>query len=174
VLVGLAAGTAAGVRGVAIYMAIYLFMTIGAFACILCMRQNGRLVERIDDLAGLSKTNPLMALALAVFMFSMAGIPPLAGFFAKLYVFLAAIEANLYALAIIGVITSVVGAFYYLRIVKVMYFDEAEEAFDRPIGGEMWAVILGSAALVTLFLIGAGPMQTVAEAAAGALVPGAF
>jgi NADH-quinone oxidoreductase subunit N len=173
-LVGLAAGSASGVRGIAIYMAIYLFMNLGTFACILCMRQNGRLVERIDDLAGLSKTNPLMALALAIFMFSMAGIPPLAGFFGKLYVFLAAIESGLFTLAVIGVVASVVSAFYYVRIVKVMYFDEAEDTFDRPIGGEMWAVVLGSAALVALFIVAVDPVQTVAEAAAAALVPGAY
>src|SRR5690606_1959859 len=120
-LVGLAPGTAGGVRSVLLYLAIYLFMTVGTFAVILCMRQRGRMVEGIDDLAGLSKTHPVLAAVMAVFMFSMAGIPPLAGFFGKLYVFLAAIEAELYTLAVIGVVTSVVAAFYYLRIVKVMY-----------------------------------------------------
>src|SRR5260221_11513826 len=115
-------------------MAIYLVMNLGTFAVILCMRRDGRMVEAIEDLAGLSKTQPALALALGIFMFSMAGIPPLAGFFSKLYVFLAAIDAGLYPLAVIGVVTSVVGAYYYLRIVKLMYFDEATGAFDRPIG----------------------------------------
>ena len=106
------------------------------------MRRHGRALEQIDDLSGLGRTQPLLAAALAIFMFSLAGIPPLAGFFGKLYVFLAAIEADLVPLAVIGVLTSVIGAYYYLRIVKVMYFDEAEDAFDRPIGRE-FAIIIG-------------------------------
>ena len=153
-LVGLAAGTDAGVRGVMVYMAIYLAMNVGTFACILCMRVNGRMVEGIDDLSGLSRTNPMMALALAIFMFSMAGIPPLAGFFGKLYVFMAAVDAGLYTLAIIGVVTSVVSAFYYLRIVKLMYFDEALEPFDRPIGTGMGVILVGTG-LFTLFFFAA-------------------
>jgi NADH-quinone oxidoreductase subunit N len=119
-LVGLAPGTPEGIRGVLVYVAIYLFMTIGTFGCILLMRQNGKLVEGIYDLAGLSKTNPPMAAALAIFMFSLAGVPPLAGFFGKFYVFYAAVQVNLIWLAVIGFVTSVVSAFYYLRIVKVM------------------------------------------------------
>ena len=102
-LVGLAAGSAEGVQGVIVYLAIYLAMTLGTFACILAMRRNGRMVENIADLSGLSRTNPLMAFMLAMLLFSLAGIPPLAGFFAKFYVFLAAIEAGLYWLAVIGV-----------------------------------------------------------------------
>ena len=153
-LVGLAAGTDAGVRGVMVYMAIYLAMNVGTFACILCMRVNGRMVEGIDDLSGLSRTNPMMAMALAIFMFSMAGIPPLAGFFGKLYVFMAAVDAGLYTLAVIGVVTSVVSAFYYLRIVKLMYFDEALEPFDRPIGTGMGVILVGTG-LFTLFFFAA-------------------
>src|SRR3546814_2452967 len=98
-------------------------MNIGTFAVILCMRQKDVMVERIEDLKGLSKTQPGMAMAMAIFMFSMAGIPPLVGFFGKFYIFLAAIEAGLYVLAVVGVLTSVIGAFYYLRIVKLMYLD---------------------------------------------------
>jgi NADH-quinone oxidoreductase subunit N len=149
-LVGLAAGSEDGVRGLLVYMAIYLAMNVGTFACILCMRVNGRAVEGIRDLAGLSKTNPMMALVLAVFMFSMAGIPPLAGFFGKLFVFQAALEAGLYTLAVIGVLTSVVAAFYYLRIVKLMYFDDPVEKLDRPIGRDI-AVVLGATSLFTAF-----------------------
>src|SRR5205085_4197291 len=149
-LLGLAAGTADGVRGVLIYMAIYLVMNLGTFAVILCMRRNGRMVEAIEDLAGLSKTQPGLAAALFIFMFSMAGIPPLAGFLSKLYVFMAAIDAGLYTLAVIGVVTSVVGAYYYLRIVKVMYFDEATGVFDRPIEIEMRGVLVVTAVLVLL------------------------
>ena len=171
-LVGLAAGSEAGVRGIALYMAIYLVMNVGTFACILCMRQKDRMVEGIDDLKGLSKTNPMMALAMAVFMFSMAGIPPLAGFFGKLYVFLAAIEAGLYTLAVIGVLTSVVGAFYYMRIVKLMYFDEPSESFDSPIGGEMAAILVATSVAIVLFIVVAAPVLHSAEVAAAVLFAG--
>jgi len=171
-LIGLAAGSAAGVRGILIYMAIYLFMNIGTFAVILCMRRQGKLFEGIDDLAGLSRTHPALALALAIFMFSMAGIPPLAGFFAKLYFFLAAIDAGLYALAVIGVVTSVVGAFYYLRIVKLMYFDEPKGEFDRPFGGEVQAVMLVAALVIMFFFVWPNPLVNGADAVAAALFAG--
>ncbi len=171
-LIGLAAGSAAGVRGILIYMAIYLFMNIGTFAAILCMRRQGKAVENIGDLAGLSRTHPGLALALAIFMFSMAGIPPLAGFFAKLYIFLAAIDAGLYALAVIGVLASVVGAFYYLRIVKLMYFDEPKESFDRPFGGEVLAVILVSALVIMFFFVWPNPLVNGADAVAASLFAG--
>jgi NADH-quinone oxidoreductase subunit N len=169
-LVGLAAGTAAGAQSVLIYVAIYIVMTIGTFGCVLLMRRNGQAVENIDDLAGLARTQPMLAAALAIFMFSLAGIPPLAGFFAKLYVFLAAIDADLVALAVIGVLASVVGAYYYVRIVKVMYFDEAEESLDRPVGRE-FGVIVGGAALFNLvFCLHPGPLVEQAEIAAAALL----
>ncbi|WP_119458615.1 NADH-quinone oxidoreductase subunit NuoN [Rhodospirillaceae bacterium SYSU D60014] len=171
-LVGLAPGTEAGVRGVLLYMTIYLFMTLGTFAVILCMRQKGRMVEGIDDLAGLSKTHPMMAAAMAIFMFSMAGIPPLAGFFGKLYVFLAAIEAGLYTLAVIGVVTSVVAAFYYLRIIKIMYFDEATDSFDRPLGWEASSILGGSALVILLFFLFQAPLIDGAGAAAASLFAG--
>jgi NADH-quinone oxidoreductase subunit N len=170
-LIGLAAG-ARGVRGILVYMAIYLFMNIGTFAVILCMRRKGRMVEGIDDLAGLSRSHPGLATALAIFMFSLAGIPPLGGFFAKLYIFMAAIDARLYVLAVIGVVTSVVGAYYYLRIVKLMYFDEPAGAFDRPIGREMQVVIALSAAVTLFFLVFLWPVVSGADAAANALFPG--
>jgi NADH-quinone oxidoreductase subunit N len=171
-LIGLAAGDEAGIRGVLIYMAIYLFMNVGTFAVILCMRQQGRMVERISDLSGLSRTHPMLALALAIAMFAMAGIPPLAGFFSKLYVFLAAVSAGLYTLAVIGVLTSVVGAFYYLRIVKLMYFDEPVEAFDRPIGPAMTAVLAGSSLFTLLFFVYPAPLVAGASAAAAVLFAG--
>ena len=171
-LIGLAAGTEAGVRGIAIYLGIYLAMNLGTFACILCMRQKMRMVEGIEDLKGLSKTSPMMALALAIFMFSMAGIPPLAGFFGKLYIFLAAIEAELYTLAVIGVLASVVGAFYYLRIVKLMYFDDPAEAFDRPIGREMTAILVATSVVILLFIAFPAPLLDGAGAAAAALFSG--
>ena len=130
-LVGLAAGTEIGVQGIVFYMAVYLIMTLGTFAAILSMKINGRQVENIADLMGLAKTHPGMALFLSVMMFSMAGIPPFAGFFAKFYVFNAAIQAHLYGLAVIGVLSSVIATFYYLRIVKFIYFDEPGVPFDK-------------------------------------------
>ncbi|CAA7625837.1 NADH-quinone oxidoreductase subunit NuoN [Magnetospirillum sp. UT-4] len=171
VLVGLAAGTADGVQGVLVYLAIYLFMNVGTFAVILCMRSKGRMVEGIDDLAGLSRTHPLMALTMAALMFSMAGIPPLAGFWGKFYVFKAAVDAGLFTLAIIGVLTSVVSAFYYLRIIKIMYFDEAIEPFERVSGRAMGMVMALSTAVVLLFTFLPGPLLTSAKAAASVLFP---
>ncbi|MEE8273496.1 MAG: NADH-quinone oxidoreductase subunit NuoN [Alphaproteobacteria bacterium] len=170
-LIGLAAGTGEGVRGVVIYMAIYLAMNVGCWGCILAMRRQGRMVEGITDLAGLSRTQPLMALAMGIFMFAMAGIPPLAGFFGKLYIFLAAIEAELYALAVIGVLSSVVAAFYYLRIVKLMYFDEAADPFDRPVGREISVVLAATGLFTLLFFVYPAPLLEGARAAAAALVP---
>ncbi len=114
-----------------IYLAIYLVMTLGSFACILAMRRDDEMVEDIGELAGLAETNLPMAFVLAMLLFSLAGVPPLAGFFAKFYVFAAAVKAGLYPLAIIGVLASVVGAFYYLRIVKLMFFDEPKEKFSH-------------------------------------------
>jgi len=167
-LVGLAAGTAQGVEGVLIYMAIYVAMTLGTFAVILSMRRHGRLLESIGDLAGLSRTHPTMAFLLAMLLFSLAGIPPLAGFFAKFYVFLAAINAGLYALAVIGVLTSVVGAYYYLAIVKLMYFDEPGAGFQRmPM---LLRFVLGVSGLVNiLFFAYPGPLVGAATAAAKSL-----
>ena len=171
-LIGLAAGTPAGVRGILVYMTIYLFMNIGTFTVILCMRRKGRLVEGIDDLAGLARTQPMLAAALGIFMFSMAGVPPLAGFFAKFYIFMAAIDARLFWLAVIGVVTSVVGSYYYLRIVKVMYFDEPAPAFDRQIGSEVQAVLLVSALVIMFFIVFPGPIVDSAELASATLFPG--
>jgi NADH-quinone oxidoreductase subunit N len=148
-LIGLAAGSPEGVAGVIIYLAIYLAMTLGTFACILAMRRGGRMVESIESLSGLSRTSPAMAFLLAMLLFSLAGIPPLAGFFAKFYVFLAAIHAGLYALAVIGVLLSVVGAYYYLRIVKIMYFDAPAERFE-PMPATL-AAVLGISGIVVLF-----------------------
>ena len=164
-LVGLAAGTQAGVQGVVLYLLIYMAMTLGAFACILAMRRRDGMVEDIDDLAGLSKTNPMIAFMLAMILFSLAGIPPLAGFFAKFYVFLAAIEAGLYVLAVIGVLASVVGAYYYLRIIKLMYFDEPKASFE-PMPTELRVVLGISGAFILLFVFIAGQIGGAAELAA--------
>ena len=167
-LVGLAPATAEGVQGVIIYLAIYLVMTLGAFACILSLRRDGKMVEEIDQLSGLSRTSPLMALGLAILLFSLAGIPPLAGFFAKFYVFLAAIEAKLYALAVVGVLLSVVGAFYYLRIVKIMYFDEPAKGFE-PLPSTLGLVLGLSGLLVLFFFLYPAPLVAAAGAAANSL-----
>jgi NADH-quinone oxidoreductase subunit N len=170
-LVGLAAGSDLGIQGVLVYLAIYLFMNVGTFAVILSMRLKGRMVEGIGDLAGLSKTNPAMAFAMAVLMFSMAGIPPMAGFWGKFYVFMAAVQAGMWSLAILGVLASVVSAFYYLRIVKLMYFDEPADAFDRPVDRPMRLVMALSTLLVLLFSFLPGPLVIGAKAAAAALFP---
>ena len=168
-LIGLAAATPSGIRGVLVYMAIYLFMNVGTFAVILCMRQQGKMLEGISDLAGLARTQPGLALALAIFMFAMAGVPPAAGFFSKVYIFVAALDAHLNGLAIIGVVTSVVGAFYYLRVVKVMYFDEPAATFDRPIAIELKAVLLVAAIVTMFFFLLPDPLVGSAEAAAASL-----
>jgi NADH-quinone oxidoreductase subunit N len=136
------------------------------------MRQKGRMVEGIQDLAGLSKTKPAMAAALAVLMFSMAGIPPMAGFFGKLFVFQAAVNVGLYWLAVIGVVASVVAAYYYLRIVKVMYFDEPAEALDRAAGWTMHGIIAVSSLSMVLFVLFARPVIDSAAAAAASLFAG--
>jgi len=164
-LVGLAAGTAAGVQGVIVYMAIYLAMTLGTFAVILSMRRRGQYVEEIDELSGLASTHPATAFMLAALLFSLAGIPPLAGFFAKFYVFLAAVESGLYPLAVIGVLASVVGAYYYLRIVKIMYMDEPREAFEQMPAA--LGVVLAVSGLFTIFFF-VYPAPIVAAAAAAA------
>ncbi|CAN7258510.1 NADH-quinone oxidoreductase subunit NuoN [Ensifer adhaerens] len=165
-LVGLAAGSMAGVRGVLLYMLIYMVMTLGTFACILAMRRkDGENVESVDDLAGLSQTNPFMATVLTILMFSLAGIPPMAGFFGKYFVFMAAIEAHLYALAIIGVLASVVGAYYYLRVIKVMWFDDAKGEFART-AGELRLVFGLSGLFVLGYVLIGGPLGSAAEVAA--------
>ncbi|HET6389493.1 NADH-quinone oxidoreductase subunit NuoN [Hyphomicrobium sp.] len=171
-LIGLAANNTEGTAGVLIYLVIYVAMTLGAFACVLAMQRDGRNVESISDLSGLAKTNLTFATVLAVLMFSLAGIPPLAGFWAKWYVFLPAIKAGLYPLSVIGVVTSVVGAYYYLRVVKIMFFDEPAERFS-PTEGRTFAVMALSAAFVVAFVLPfvGGTVVDAATAAASVLVP---
>src|SRR6202007_2605531 len=158
-LVGLAAGTVEGAQGVLIYIAIYVAMTLGSFAIILAMKRKGQAVEQISDFAGLSRTNPVLAFFFAMFLFSLAGVPPLAGFFAKWFVFVAANHATLITLAVIGVLTSVVGAFYYLSIVKVMYFDEPLALLD-PMRIELRTVLAVTGVFNTLFFALPGPLVT--------------
>ena len=167
-LIGLAAGTSEGVQGVLVYLTIYVTMTLGAFACILAMRREEGPIETISELAGLARTNGPMAFLFAMLLFSLAGLPPLAGFFAKFYVFLAAIKAGLYVLAVIGVIASVIGAYYYLLIVKVMYFDEPAPGF-APMRTEL-KVVLGITGLFNLlFFVVPSPLVNAAAAAAKSL-----
>ena len=167
-LIGLAVGTPEGIRGVLVYLIVYVFMSAGTFACIIAMRRRGRALEEITDLSGLARTDPGLALALAVFMFSMAGIPPLSGFFGKLYVFLAAVQGGMWTLAVIGVLTSVIGAYYYIRIVKVMYFDAPVEPFDsRPASLSFVAAATGL--FTALFFVFPAPFVGAAQAAAKAL-----
>jgi NADH-quinone oxidoreductase subunit N len=167
-LIGLSAGTAEGVQGVLVYMAIYVTMTLGVFAVILSMRRSTGMVESIDQLAGLARTSPTTAFFLAMLLFSMAGVPPLAGFFAKFYVFLAAIKAGLYVLAVIGVLASVVGAYYYLAIIKIMYFDDAVEGFyAMPV--ELKLVLAVCGLFNILFFLYPGPLVGAASAAARSL-----
>jgi NADH-quinone oxidoreductase subunit N len=167
-LIGLAAATEDGVSSVLIYMAIYLTMTLGAFTCILAMRRGNLMVEQISDLAGLARTNPGMAFFFAMLLFSLAGIPPLAGFFAKFYVFLAAIQAGLYTLAVIGVLTSVIGAYYYLLIIKVMYFDDPQPSFES-MPYEMKTVLALTGGFNLLFFVYPTPLLDAAASAAKSL-----
>lgn len=163
-LAGLAAGTVEGATGVVIYMTVYVFMGAGAFAIIMSLRRDGNPVERISDLSGLSSNHPLLAAGMMIVMFSMAGIPPLAGFFGKWYVFLAAVNAGLAPLAIIGVVMSVIGAFYYLRIIRLMYFEEADVPLDDGASRQNKIVLLISLALIVLFFLLIGPLSDIAGA----------
>ena len=167
-MVGLVPGTQSGIYGVLIYMAIYLAMTLGTFAALLSMRIGDRYVETIADLAGLSRNNGVMAFFIAMMMLSLAGIPPLAGFFAKLYVFQPAVEAGFYWLAVIGVLLSVVSTFYYLRIVKVIYFDAPAERFS-PVQREVTGVLWASSFVILLFWIYPAPVLNAASVAARSL-----
>ncbi|AUN28957.1 NADH-quinone oxidoreductase subunit NuoN [Niveispirillum cyanobacteriorum] len=168
-LVGLSAGSEEGVRGVLIYMAIYLAMNVGVFAVILSMRQSGRAVEEVADLAGLSKTHPMLAFAMAVFMWSLAGVPPAAGFWGKWAVFLPAIQAGLYPLAIVGVIASGISCFYYLRVIKAMYFDDVTEPLDRPTPTAGFVVAGAALFVFPVYIFFLSPITSGAAAAAAAL-----
>jgi NADH-quinone oxidoreductase subunit N len=184
ILLGLAAGTERGVEAVLIYLSIYLFMTGGAFAVILTMRRDGHMVEQLSDLAGLSQTRPMLALAMAIFMFSLGGIPPLAGFVGKIYVFLAAIDAgnhaataaiadSFYVAAALGAAISVVSMFYYLWIIKIIYMDSPARPLDRSVGAGLNGAVLVTSLFTLLFAFAPiiGPVVGWASAAAHALTP---
>jgi len=169
-LIGVAAGNEVGLTALLVYMTLYMIMTAGVFGIVLCMRLENVGIESISDLAGLSRNKPWMAYGLAILMFSMSGIPPLAGFFGKLMIFQAAIESGLYVLAVLGVLTSVVAAYYYLRIIKVMFFDEPAEKFDSDIAFSRRAIIYASVFIVTVFIVFPSPLVDASQAAAISLL----
>jgi NADH-quinone oxidoreductase subunit N len=175
-LIGFVAGTQEGVYGVLVYLVIYLAMTVGTFVCIMLMRRNGEAVEDVSDLAGLSDRDPTTAYLLAILMFSLIGIPPLAGFFGKWYVFLALIHSAaehpwMYTVAIVGLVTSVIGAYYYLNIVRVMFFDKPAAQFEKPLGTVNSALLGASTAFVIASVIVLAPLVDAASAAAKSLFP---
>ena len=152
-IAGIAAGSENGFKSTLVYISIYVVMNIGAFSCILLMKRGGKYIEDIDELSGVSKNHPLLSLGLMIILFSLAGIPPLAGFFAKFYVFMAVIESQMYTLAIIGLVTTVVSAFYYIRIIKIMYFDEPKKPFEKFTDYRIHGSILLSCILLLTFFI---------------------
>ena len=149
-LAGLAVGTNNGIQNSIIYISIYLIMNLGFFACLLMLKRNNNYYENLDDLSGLSKNHPILSICMLVLMFSLAGIPPMAGFFAKFYIFMSVIEESMYFLAIVGLISTVISAFYYLKIIKIIYFDEPIAKFDNQdyLGLK---IVLSFATLFTLF-----------------------
>jgi NADH-quinone oxidoreductase subunit N len=171
-LIGLAAGTEAGLAGMASYMVIYLVMTLGVFACILMMRRREGMAENISDLSGLSQTQPMLAVLFTILFLSLAGIPPFIGFFAKFFVFIAAVDAGLFILAIVGVLTSVIATFYYLSVLRTMWFADPAPEFvrDQSLSVRLTAGIATLVvALGLIFLI--GPLASLSERAASSLVP---
>ncbi len=172
VLIGVVSGTMEGISAVVVYLVLYMIMTAGVFSIILTMRRGGVAVEKIGDLAGFSRTNPLMAYAMAILMFSMSGIPPLAGFFGKMLIFKAAVASGFYILAVLGILTSVVAAFYYLRVVKVMFFDEPADAFDPQPAFSKQAVVFASVGFILLFILSPDSLVTTGMNAASALFAG--
>jgi len=152
-LAGLATGTNQGTQSTIIYLTIYLVMNLGVFGCIFMMKRGNVFYEDINDLSGLSKNHPMLAFCFLIIFFSLAGIPPLAGFFAKFYIFMTVIEVKMYALAIIGLVTTVVSAFYYLRIVKIIYFDKPKRPFDVSYDWGLKSSLVLSSILILIYFI---------------------
>lgn len=172
VLIGIIAGTPQGVGAVLLFLTIYIFATAGIFAIVLHMRRDGIALEKISDLSGLSRHSPLLAYAMAILMFSVAGIPPMAGFFGKMVVFQAAVQQGYFALAVIGILTSVVAAYYYLRIIKVMFFDEPVDPFDQGMGLASRIVLLVSVIFTLLYIVDPSLIYDSLMLAAKSLFPG--
>ena len=173
-LMALAAGNVAGVQAMLIYLALYIFMSAGAFGCVLLMRRDGQHVENISDLSGLSQTRPWMAALLALMMFSMTGIPPLAGFAGKMYVVIATVQAGLAWLAVAGVVAGVIGGYYYLKVVKVMYFDAPADAFDTEVACSLKLALAISAVVTLFFFFLPTPLVLAAKTAASTLINGSL
>lgn len=171
-MIGIVAASETGVAAVIVYMAIYMIMTAGTFGIVLTMRRGEMGVETMEDLSGLSRNNPLSAYALGFLMFSMSGIPPLAGFFGKFFVFQAAVAEGFYILAVLGVLTSVVAAYYYLKIIKIMFFDDPADRFDESRGFARKAVVFCSIVFVLFFVLMPSPLINAANAASAVLFTG--
>jgi NADH-quinone oxidoreductase subunit N len=152
-LAGLATGSNDGIQSSIIYITIYIFMNLGLFSCLLMMKRNDKYFEDIEDLSGLSKNHPLLAFSLLVILFSLAGIPPLAGFFAKFYIFKSVLEQSMYFLAIVGLLSTVVAAFYYLRIIKIIYFDKEKEKYDTDHSLWLKFSLIASTLLILIYFI---------------------
>jgi len=152
-LAGLATGTNAGIQSTIIYLTIYLVMNLGAFGCIFMMKRENVFYENINELSGLSKNHPVLSLSFLIILFSLAGIPPLAGFFAKFYVFMSVIEVKMYSLAVIGLVTTVVSAFYYLRIIKVIYFDKPKKPFEKCYDWGLKISLILSSILILIYFV---------------------
>ena len=152
-LAGLATGSNDGIQSSVIYIIIYIIMNLGFFSCLLMMKRNNVYYEHIDDLSGLSKNHPMLSLSLLIILFSLAGIPPLAGFFAKFYIFKSVIEQSMYFLAIVGLLATVVAAFYYLRIIKIMYFDKEKESYDKDHSLWLKFSLIFSTLIILLYFI---------------------
>ena len=157
-LAGVAVGTNDGIQSSIIYITIYVLMNLGLFSCLLMLKRDNQYYEKIDDLSGLSKNHPMLAISLLIILFSLAGIPPLAGFFAKFYVFKAVIEQSMYFLAIVGLLSTVVAAFYYLRLIKIMYFDKEKEKYDTDHGFWLKFSLTTSTLLILIYFIFPGQL----------------
>jgi NADH-quinone oxidoreductase subunit N len=152
-LAGVATGVISGYESAIVYIAIYVIMNIGAFSCLYLLKKDGEYKEKISDLSGISKKHPILSISFLVILFSLAGIPPLGGFFAKFYVFTAVLEQKMYALAIIGLLTTVISAFYYLKIIKTIYFDDSVITFDEPKNKfAQLSILISCITLLTFFL----------------------
>jgi NADH-quinone oxidoreductase subunit N len=163
ILAGLAIATPQSLGAVLVYLVIYVFMNIGVFACIMSLNRNGVYFENISDLSGLSKHHPLIAICLTILTFSLAGIPPLAGFFAKFYIFLAIIQQKIYYLAVVGLLSAVIAAFYYLRIIKVIYFDAAKEGYDKNSSYGVKFSLIVSTIVILFYFVDPSTLNTIVE-----------
>jgi NADH-quinone oxidoreductase subunit N len=163
ILAGLSIATSESLSAVLIYIVIYVFMNIGVFACIMSLNRNGVYFENISDLSGLSKHHPVISICLTILTFSLAGIPPLAGFFAKFYIFMAIIQQKIYYLAVVGLLSAVIAAFYYLRIIKVIYFDAAKESYDKNSSYSLKFSLIVSTVVILFYFIDPSSLNTIVE-----------